>query len=190
MNRQRVLGLVALVGLVAGLCVVVRSLGRPESREGAGGVHVDSEAQLGPIVGLIPDGEWWAKADGALVLIQMVGQEGVAGIATKEGDSLLGVVLTMPEIEQLVYVLSGPDHVSTWVGRVPDIEIPPEAIGTDEDAITEIIVDRVDGAPAGTSAFRLLRSVRHDPNKILSRREVTVLERLRRAVEAEHQRQH
>ncbi len=173
----------AVLGVGVGIWLFVRA----SNHQGGGEVirvHADSEEELGPIVGLIPDGEWWGKSDKFLVVLQMVGNEGIAAIAGEGASVVVSVTLTMPEIEELVYVLSGPDGVSTWVGRVPDVEIPPEAIGTDEDAITEIIIDRVDGFLAGTPEFRLLHSVRHDPAQRLSDGEMSVVEELRGVVEA------
>ena len=146
----------------------------------AGRMELDWEEHWVPHFMLIPDGEWWAKADGLFVLLSMKEQRGIAVIATADGDSVLDVRLRsgVREGGELIYEFLNSERKlkSSWIARVPD---SAEAGGTD-DEIDRVVVDRVEGAfRQFQRPFTLFLSELNDPKVMCSAAERKTVERLR-----------
>ena len=156
---------------------------RPERFEDATLLLADKE-QGSPI---FPPGEWWGKAHGFVVLVQMGAQGGSAAVATGEEDILLAVEVVVPEgIElqgdRVELQLSNAEHISTWIGRLAKWwkpgDPPPCEVGSEDDVIDQINIEQIYGALSAQHGkpFALMTSDRHDPRTSVG---ASVLDRLR-----------
>lgn len=146
-------------------------------------LHVDDERSLTSVLGALPGGEWWGQSAKFVAVLEIDQVEGLAAIATETETRVLRVTISLPGVDRIEYELTDNEFVSTWLARIAKAEIATGKIGSEEDLLDELIVERVYGgyAPVG-DAFPLFRSDRRDPLRVSGVGIATTVQQLRERI--------
>jgi hypothetical protein len=185
---------IAIVTLVAGgvaaSIVVLRGAGRERlsaTRGESDGPTYDTEAELGTVASVSPDGEWWGKTKDLLIRVRLAEGRGHVAVARGETDTVFQIRIIFPDEQidarKIAYHVWSSEHEDTWHGRIPQLESwrpgVPFKSKPGDGVIHRMVIENIYGSfGSDIEPFTLRLMARHSLKERCTDAEVRVFARL------------